>query len=343
MQYSKFVVNEWPWCVWEEDLPNRNLELINSLDPTYFKYLANVHRQSFETGEHQQHAALALRTSYAHGLETFFAILFATIQAPDCVIGWLQKYDAKDLRQLIEKVQQGKPIRSKLRSQPHSWHAVAHMVLPPIAFQDTREQEDKIKEQFAASWVRFAQDFLEEKSTQEYNSIKHGFRISNGGFSLSIGKADTWGIPAPPERMQVLGGSEYGSSFFTAERIVDPKNAENITPHSKHHFRVRRYSRNWSPEIFFYGLHLLAISMENILSLLKLLHGVDPKIVQFVWPSDEALFDAPWNPGADVISINLDTVITPADIIQFSKEEILAAYPEDERPHMPEQTLKFDV
>jgi hypothetical protein len=240
MQYSKFVVNEWPWCVWEEDLPNRNLELINSLDPTYFKYLANVHRQSFETGEHQQHAALALRTSYAHGLETFFAILFATIQAPDCVIGWLQKYDAKDLRQLIEKVQQGRPIRSKLRSQPHSWQAVAHMVLPPIAFQDTREQEDKIKEQFAASWARFAQDFLEDKSTQEYNSIKHGFRISNGGFSLSIGKADTWGIPAPPERMQALGGSEYGSSFFTAERIVDHENAENITPHSKHHFRVRR-------------------------------------------------------------------------------------------------------
>ncbi len=89
MQYSKFVVDELPFCVWEWDLRDRNLEFINDFDPAYFKYLANVHRQSFETEEHKQHAGLSLRTSYVHGLETFFAILFATIQAPDCVIGWL--------------------------------------------------------------------------------------------------------------------------------------------------------------------------------------------------------------------------------------------------------------
>ncbi len=243
----------------------------------------------------------------------------------------------KDLRHLIQKLQNNQPVRSKLRIKPLTWQTIAQTVLTSVAFE-LPEAEQRIKNQFAAAWARFAQDFLDEKSTQEYNSIKHGFRIRAGGFSLAMGRADTWGVPAPPERMQALGGSGFGSSFFTAERIDDPQKADKHTSDFKRHFRVRRYSRNWEPQTSFYGLHLLAISLQNILTFLKVLHGVDPTTMQFYWPTDESLFEAPWSCIPTVIGLNLDAMITKEDITPFSKEAILAAYPTDAELDMRAKT-----
>ena len=336
MQHSKFAVDESPFCVWEQDLRERNLEFINNLDPTYFKYLANIHRGFLDIDEHKQNAALSLRTSYLHGLETFFSILFATIQAPDCLIGWLAKYQLKDLRNLVQKIQNSESVHSKLRIKPITWQTTAERILSFASFADTTEQQNRIKEQFAAAWALFAHDFSDEKGTEEYNSIKHGFRIKTGGFHLGIAREDTPGIPAPLERMQLLGGSDFGSSFFIPERIDDPKEADKDTGYLKRHFRVRRNFHNWAPETSFYGLHLLSISLQNILSFLKMIHGVDPTSIEFSWPSDESLFEAPWSMLPGTTSMNIDTVITKGEITPFSKKEILSIYSMDGESNMRE-------
>jgi hypothetical protein len=328
MQYSKFAVGELPFCVWEWDLQERNLAFINSLDPAYFEYLADIHAQALETDEQRQHAALSLRTTYSHGLETLFAILFATIQAPDCVIGWLHKYNAGDLRSLIQKVQTWQPILSKLRIKPITWENLSNTILVALSLED-KEKENRIKQHFATAWGRFANDFLDEKSNKEYNSIKHGLRVRAGGFRVAIGIEDTPGVPAPTERMRSLGGSNFGSSFFVPEKIGD----------NKLHFRVRRYSRNWRPENFVYGLYLISFSLQNILSFLKVVNDVDPTTVQFSWPSNEALFDEPWRLVASVTEIGMDTVITAEHIIPFSKDEILAVYKTDNDVSTQEQSL----
>jgi hypothetical protein len=338
MQYSKFAVDKKPFCVWEWDLRERNLEFINNLDPIYFNYLADIHRGSLENDGHKQNAALSLRTSYSHSLETFFSILFATIQAPDCIIGWLVKYQLQDLGNLVRKVQRGNFINSKLGIKPITWQTIAQKVLSFTSFADTTEQDNRIKEQFAAAWARFAYDFSDEEGAQEYNSIKHGFRIKTGGFHLGIAREDTLSVPAPLERMQLLGGSDFGSSFFTPERIDHPKKADKDTRHFKCHFRVRRNFRNWAPENSFFGLHLISISLQNILSFLKVFNGVNPKSIQIVWPSDEFLFEAPWSVLPGTTSMNLDTVITKGDINPFTKEEILSIYPMDDESNLRKGT-----
>lgn len=326
MRYSMFAVDEAPFCVWEWDLRERNLEFINNIDPTYFEYLAKNHLPGLETDAQKQHAALSLRTEYAHGLETFFALLFATVQAPDCVIGWLHKYELGDLRNLIQKVQRGDPILSKLRIQPITWQTIAYTVLTYLSLED-REQEKRIKDHFAAAWRHFAYDFSDEISNREYNSIKHGFRIRAGGFKVAIGKGEIWGISAPPERMQGLGGSDFGSSFFIPEKIGN----------NKLHFRLRKHSRNWMPESFFYGLHLISFSLQNILSFLKVMHGGDPTTVQFFWPNDESLFEAAWSLAPGVTGMNFDTMIAAQHITPFSKEEIMATYQTGDEPDPPAQ------
>src|SRR4051812_7198190 len=111
IQYSRFVVNETPYCVWDWDITEQNLEFINSIDPRYFEHIAKIHGEMLE-GEDQQYAAIALRTAYAHSLETFFALLCATIQAPDCVVGWLLKYRNKELFDLVRKIDNRRKVFS---------------------------------------------------------------------------------------------------------------------------------------------------------------------------------------------------------------------------------------
>ena len=69
-----FAVDETPYCVWEEDLRERNLRFVESIDYRYFEYIATTHAANLE-GEDQQRAAIALRTGYHHALETFFTLL----------------------------------------------------------------------------------------------------------------------------------------------------------------------------------------------------------------------------------------------------------------------------
>src|SRR5712692_10780492 len=117
MQYSKFAIDEDPFCVWDKNLHQHNVHFLDSIDPDFFEHVVKTHTETLDTKE--RHAAQALRLFHGHSLETLLAFLFATIQAPDCVFGWLRKYEPSHLRNLIAKVNAGKPILSKLNLRKH--------------------------------------------------------------------------------------------------------------------------------------------------------------------------------------------------------------------------------
>jgi hypothetical protein len=90
LQYCFFVVDERPLCLWDNNIKQRNLRFLNSIDPSYFEYLyqlyANVINSAKEaTDKDAQHPALAMRTAYSQALETLFALLFSAIQAHWCI------------------------------------------------------------------------------------------------------------------------------------------------------------------------------------------------------------------------------------------------------------------
>lgn len=316
MQYSKFAVDEKAFCMWEWDLHERNLAFINNIDPAYFEYVANTHRDAMKIDEQRQHAALSLRTAYSHGLETFFALLFATIQAPDCVIGWLHKYDIGDLRSLIEKVNKWQPIHSKLKIKPITWDVISNTVHESLSLED-KAKEEQIKVRYAREWGRLAADLSDVKMGLEYNSIKHGFRVKSGGFRLAVGLAGESG--AAPEKMHLLGDSEFGSSFFIPEKI-DTANKLN--------FRAKRHSINWKPEKLFYDLFFISASIKNVIAYLNVLNGVDAANVQFCWLNEEtyAYLRESRKPTPGMTSTGFDHIITEEDIASFSKDQILSVY-----------------
>ena len=313
MQYSKFVVDETPWCAWEWDLKKQNLAFVEGVDPTYFEFLARAYVNSLDIDQDHK-AALALRTTYSHGVETFFAFLFAAIQAPDCVIGWVHKYYIHDLKNLLEKVSHGESINTKIDIAPITWKNIANAVL--IFTLGDKEKEKRIKQKFAVAWQKLANDFLEPSFTPEYNSIKHGFRAKSGGSRVAMVRENQPGISASPENMHLWGESEYGSKFFTVEPLDQ----------SKHNFRLLKHYRGWQLENFYFGLNLISLSLQNVLSFLKVANGVDPSNVEFAWPSPESLFDEPWKKYPSSSGISMNSVITVEQITPFSDDEILSIY-----------------
>ena len=81
LEHRIFVEDEKPYCFWGwGELKDLTLEFLDSIDPTYFQYIAKVHTEN-TTEKEEQKAAIALRTAYSQGLEALFALLRATVQS----------------------------------------------------------------------------------------------------------------------------------------------------------------------------------------------------------------------------------------------------------------------
>ncbi len=311
MQYSRFATDTKPWCVWDWDLKEQTATFLQTFDATYFDYLANVHAERLE-GVDARHAATAIRTTYCHAMETLFALLGAIVQAPDCVWGWIQKYRPEHLDQLVEKVSNRCDVHSKVRIEQLTWHSLAEITLRCLSIPD-KDKERRTKDGFGRFWGRLAHDFLSDEIRVEYNSIKHGFRISSGGSWIAMGEEETPGVPCPPEKMRVVGGSEFGSTFF------EPKDL------CKHNLRLVRRSVNWDPFILCGRIRLISMSLQNLVSFLQIGHGAEASTVQFRWPKELDDFDEVWR-GPSLQSSSFSKIIELKDIKPRSPEEILAVY-----------------
>lgn len=333
MQYSIFAVDETPYCVWEYDLRDRNLRFVESIDHRYFEYLASTHAANLE-GEDRQRAAIALRIGYHHALETLFSLLCASVQAPGGVVGWIQKCSAGQLRSLVRKIQEGRHhLHNRIGLSAINWQVLSETI-NLFSYQDPARTAET-RRLYAILWSRFAADFLDDYHIKEYNSIKHGFRARAGGFTLAAGTEHEYGVPPPENEMQVVGGSEFGTSFYAAQSI-------DGSPRIKRdpHFRVRSYAVNWRPEALIPALQLAALSIGNIVSRIRIWHGVDARTIPFTRPEDSSVFDEPWSYGVGVMRMNMDTVISETDIRRLTIDELraeLARYRKNKRAFRQEE------
>src|SRR5262249_2260735 len=152
----------------------KNLAFLEGIDAEYFRYVAETHGAHLET-ENKHRAALALRSAYAQGLETFFALLCAMVQAPQCVVGWMLSYRNDHIETLVTNITKHIPIYSRLPVKPLAWKSLAKYVHDGVG--KTAEQSQHIQEGFGSVWERFAHDFTEDKLIEEYNNVKHGLRM----------------------------------------------------------------------------------------------------------------------------------------------------------------------
>lgn len=205
LEHAIFFVENEPYCLWSyQSITERTLRFLYNINPSYFEYQADTNLKKLNTKKYEQQAALAIRTAYSHGLETLFSLLCAAVQSPHCVPGWLLLCSNTQLYRLVEKIDSRQQVYSLLNPDRLNWQKLSLEIHKPLILKDKKE-EKSIKKHFGELWSRWAADFLGETFRKEYNSIKHGFRVTAGGFSLSIGGEITPGVHPPQENMQLIG------------------------------------------------------------------------------------------------------------------------------------------
>jgi hypothetical protein len=306
-----FAVAERPFCCWDWDLPDRNAGFLEGLDTDYYRDVAGLLVTELD-GESWRAASIALRGAYHQAGETLFSLLGAHVQAPGAVPAWLSKCRTEDLEVVVRSLRDGGSILTQTGRQRVSIEGVSDEVLRHCRWAD--EEEGATARRFAGFWRRVAADLLDGDSRAEYNSIKHGLRVSPGGFTMSIGVQDEPHERAPKDRMRSLGGSRYGSTFMRSEKAGD----------QAHHVRMRRVMLNWSAESMAVRLGLISLSIANIVGALRCDHGAPPETINFHRPEQPEVFDEAWKGIGGISSSSMDTIVRVAPEDELSKSELLA-------------------
>jgi hypothetical protein len=321
LQYRFFVVGNRPYCLWDTDIQQRNIEFLENISPEYYKFIAdtNIEEALSENKEKALFASLTIRTAYSQGLETLFALIAATIQAPNCVPAWMALYKNKELYEIIDAIHKRKFFTSSLKKSRPTWQDISDLVHLSLVLEN-KDKEQLIKKSFAELWSHFATNFLDKGFSIEYNSIKHGLRVKPGGFYMAVGPDTQSNAPAKKEKLQLLGKSDFGAKYLVTEKLLE---------NAHHHIRIKQKHRNWNPEDFSWGLYLISLSIQNIVSSLKILNGIPATDVSFSWPDELSAFSEPWErtKKIGITSMGGFDPVIPSHLVEpFSKEYILENY-----------------
>jgi hypothetical protein len=279
-----FAVDERCYCVWDPELQDENSRFLARVDAAYFEYAALSHVSQLDV-ENRPKAALALRAAYHHGLETLFSLIAAAIQAPNAVVAWLPRCQNETLRDIVAKISRGDRLLTPSGRQFTTWDRVSSAVHRNAFAGDV--PPGKTAELFARLWTRLAGDLTSDLVTAEYNSIKHGLRVTSGAFALAVGIEREPGAPASASEMDTIVSTEGGNSFLAVEPIQISR--QKASPH----LSLRRVRVNWSPETMAELLVLISMSISNVLSALRIANRTLPTEVKFLRPTEESAFDAP--------------------------------------------------
>jgi hypothetical protein len=311
------VVNDEPYCIWERDLKGRNKDFLESIDVDYFDCVLDTNLKA----ENEKRAAVSLRMSFHHALETMFSLLGSYVQAPDCAYAWIIKCSTSSLRAIVGRINEGdKSLFTKLKLPGMSWQAIAELIFR--SYLPGTEKNKITTELFARLWQRLAHEFLDQDYIDEYNSLKHGFRIRAGGFALAIGLEHQYGVAPPADEMKLIGNSEYGSSFFKLEPIGPEKKNRSL--------RSRRVSLNWKIEKITILIQFISMSINNVTAALKILNGYSPSSLKFTRPTEDDDFNKPWLYSPGVTRFNMDYNIDENSIVPTTRKELLERLKEKE-------------
>lgn len=309
-----FAVAEDTYCCWDQELPQHNASFLATLDGDYFTYLANVHLSELE-GENRQRAAVSLRTAYHHGVETLFSLLGAMAQAPDAVPAWLPRCLTPNLREVVQCLSSGRPLLTQRGRQSLRFEDLAAITHQYCWVTET--PPNSTASRFATLWRRLAHELLDERNVFEYNSIKHGFRVGAGGFTLRIGEEVEYGVRAPEANMHTVGSSPFGTRFF----VPLPLRSDG---ESKFHFILKHSSLNWRAEAMAQRLQLIAFSIKNVVGCLRCMVGAPPDTIQFFRPEDPQAFEAAWQWSVGMFASDFSSTFAADEIVFDSRAALLS-------------------
>lgn len=313
-QTALFAVVDEPYLLWDEDIRGRALEFLDSIDPGYFEFLSKQGEAHLGDDDHGKHAAAACRIGFFHGAETLFLLLGALLQAPHSPQAFIGLCKTDQLRELRERITLEQPLELVAPRLPKlSWEAVARLVHARASADP--EQVTALANGFASFWQRLDQECSESTQVEEHNSLKHGFRVGHGGIQIDVGPELNGRGEIPKDaQWHSLGGSKTGSSFYRLE-VAGGDGKSN---------RSRMCSQvfvNWSHETMIVALQLVACSINNVLSALRLVNGAPAGSQPFKYPTDPGAFARAWATSPALRNASINAQLNAAR--SRSKDELL--------------------
>lgn len=318
IQQFQFLVGSRVAAVVASDIKERNKRLVENYAAGFFEDVAAGLHHQFQAADprtdkkKRNHLSAALRLVYGQASEAFFAVLFAALQAPLCPIGWLQEYRRSDIVKLISLLDEGRAddlFRVTLKG--HGWSGISNTI-NDIEDGQTFTRESVVRN-FSVFWKKLGAEYSDEKQNAEYNQIKHGFRISPGGFNLSVGES--------PHSMEPLGGSAFGSEIH---RLLPLKNSPDRKATSV--FGLRRTLFNWDVDRLVARISLIASSLHNVLEFLKAIQRGSMGSAEFEFDGDPNSFDMAAIPILGVSSLDIDHEIEYQPTFEPDRESLLQDY-----------------
>lgn len=314
IQTFHIIIDKRPLTFWDWELEIKNIEFLEGIDPEYFFYIAEQNILELEN-ENKHRAAITIRLAYSHALETLFALLGAVVQAPQCPLGWMLNYKNFELLNVTKDINVGAEVITRFKDQNISWKYLSKAIHHNLS--EENRNKAKIVEGYGVLWSRLASDFTDPHFSYEYNGIKHGLRVSPGGFTMIVCPEISPGVPDSPDKAINLGGSDFGSSYFANECIGDAP---------KHNIRPRRHARNWDPIHLANRLPLIAMSINNVISWLCIIGGKDPIKCKFNNPANLEAFEEPWGDNVSLNHSSFDLILSDKDIVSTPKKAIVENY-----------------
>ncbi len=294
---------------WDFGQRATQLKFLGGLDPTHFSYQAEVHGSQLG-GTYDTQASVAIRTTYSHALETAFALLGAAIQAPECPTGWLLHYRVTDIVDVLRAIQDEDHLLNRMGLTQINWDIIAENTFPWNI--DVSVRADHLAAT-SLLWKRLADGFIDKSFQDEYNSIKHGFRVMPGGWFFAMGGQESPGVPAPLEGMHTISNEKYGSSYVESVKLRNRQ------------YRIMNHRLNWNPHTFLTQMPFIVASMQNLISYLLYRNGSDSEKLR-VFPLTKTEVEAAVSNGISAVGINPNRVILPDWFDDVSRKEIIDSY-----------------
>jgi hypothetical protein len=320
VEYTTIVVGKRPLVIYDWTHRRGQDRFLDGIDPDFFRYVAAAHEAQLG-GDHDAQAAVALRLAYAHALETLFALIGAAIQAPHCPAGWVLNYRTGDLRTLVKTISHSpigeirEPVISTWLPEHADWYCVTNTLIPRLPDLD---ETDALRAASARLWAGLARDLNDDDLHDEYNSLKHGFRVRSGEWFIKMGIEDVRGVAPPPEKMRLMGSSQYGSDFLRSVKLAEGQAEQRV---------VEDQRVNWNPAVLAKRIPLIADSIHNVLNALRAFRGRRRDGLEFHLFTGVDVAEALHDPSlAGMSKLRTRPNIPVETLPPFTRAEILALY-----------------
>jgi hypothetical protein len=332
-----FCVVENPFVIWGDDIAGDNRHFLERVDAElYYRTAHNIiggsrrtddgnaegTTEEEESDQDRKDVSSLSRLLWHHGVETLVMMLGAYIQAPGAVHGYFLKCRTEDAIELGRLMLRGTaPKYNRLTGAPFSVDSLLSGVHRCANWTD----HEQLVRHFATVLGNMLRDYVDQNHRWEYNSIKHGLRASHGRFAIAIGVQEAPGIPAPPEAMEVIGGSRDASFFDVAKPIKNASKRE-----SRMHFVTEKVSVAWSLERVLCELQIISMLIHNVVSALRIVAGAGPGTVTFnrVSTAEDEAFWATYLglPRANVPTASMSIELDAEGVSLPTEKQVFASY-----------------